>query len=711
MSQSQVLAGVLAIFIGLVGNIPASHAQADPGDHASHHPGAVAPDPLSPAMPAAPEAPSFPPPAGNMGMMEMMKEMMGPASPPPLPTLPTALPLAVPTPLPGPAVPAAPGSLAASPMVGPAGSAGGRPGGAMVGSAMGGGGCCGGGQGKPFYPALMDMPALTSEARRFIEAEGDRRLGTGTEQITTGQAELHRALGTADGAAVQRAAEGVRRGLFLVESGAAAEQAVSEGQAPTKVALTWFKSQSNVPGAGTVATDGMSMDAGLWGLSWFHVTLMGFLIAFLGAALAIYFARARRVAGLVERLDGKGNAEAKPADKPPPPAPAGGKAALPPAAAPAKPAGSTQQKLWSGPLRVAAIFDETPTVKTFRLMNPDGGPIPFTFQPGQFLSFSAEIDGRPIRRSYTIASAPTQRDYVELTVKREEHGAESRYLHDCVAVGDQLEVKGPSGVFTFTGSETDSIVLIAGGVGITPMMCITRFLTDRSYRGDIFLLYGVRNPQQLIFAEEFEYLRKRHSNFHFFATMSESDGTGWTGAKGLISKEFIANSVPDIARRRVHVCGPPPMLEAVQWALADLGVPKEKVKTESFAAPAPPPAPSPAKGGGAPAPAPDPVPPAKEAPGATAAPAAAPGDATVEFTKSGKSGALAPDQSVLEAAEAIGVSIDFVCRVGTCGTCVVPLTSGTVTMAVEEGLPPDQKARGIILACQAKSASSLTVDA
>lgn len=161
----------------------------------------------------------------------------------------------------------------------------------MGAAGMGGGGCCGGGEAKPFYPALMDMPALTPEARRFIEAEADRRLGAGTEQITTGQAELHRALGALDGGAVQVAAAGVRRGLLLVESGASAEQAMGEGQPPTKIALTWFKSQASVPGAGTLATGGMSMDDGPWGLSWFHVTLMVFLVAFLAAALAIHFAR------------------------------------------------------------------------------------------------------------------------------------------------------------------------------------------------------------------------------------------------------------------------------------------------------------------------------------------------------------------------------------------------------------------------------------
>jgi ferredoxin len=85
--------------------------------------------------------------------------------------------------------------------------------------------------------------------------------------------------------------------------------------------------------------------------------------------------------------------------------------------------------------------------------------------------------------------------------------------------------------------------------------------------------------------------------------------------------------------------------------------------------------------------------------------------AQVEFRKSGETGLLSPDQCVLEAAEAIGVAIDFSCRVGICGICVVPLIEGAVTMEVEEGLRPEDKARGIILACQAKSAGNLVVDA
>jgi ferredoxin len=146
------------------------------------------------------------------------------------------------------------------------------------------------------------------------------------------------------------------------------------------------------------------------------------------------------------------------------------------------------------------------------------------------------------------------------------------------------------------------------------------------------------------------------------------------------------------------------MMQAVKAQLAELGVPKEKIKTEAF---------GPALGA-APAPAATAVVPALEEvpvetiPTSSARPSA---QVEVKFRRSGKTGPLAPDQSVLEAAEAIGVSIDFSCRVGTCGTCVVPLLQGAVTMEVEDGLPPEEKARGIILACQAKSAGALVVDA
>ena len=591
-------------------------------------------------------------------------------------------------------------------------------------------GCMGGGGAKAFYPALMDMPSLTPEARRFIETEAGKRLGLGSEAITTGQAPIHQALSTNDPVAMLRAVAGVREGVLQFESGAAALRAMDEAQPPRQIALAWFKGQMSV-------ADGDAMAMSPWGLSWYHLATMAFLVAFMLGAFLIHYARLGRIGELVRRLAPAGPATAKPAvaadpvadAKPtaaPNPAAAGKSATATKPSAPAKPAAaegpgasaaqpatsadpaaaklaasapdSALKRPWSGKLRVNAIFDETPTVKTFRLTGLERGPIPFTFLPGQFLTFSAELDGKPIRRSYTIASSPTQRDYVEITVKREDQGVESRYLHDHVAVGDPIAVSGPTGAFTFTEADADSIVLISGGVGITPMMCVVRYLTDRSFPGDIFFIYGARTAQDFIFREELEYLEKRHPRLHLAVTMEKVENKPWTGAVGRISKEFVAHAVPDIARRRVHVCGPPPMMEAVKAQLLELGVAKEKIKTEAF---------GPAKGAVPPAAAPASAP--TPQPAADAAVSSA--QASIRFSKSNKDVPLAPDKSVLETAESVGVPIDFQCRVGTCGICKIQLLEGEVTMEVQEALTPEDKANKIILACQAKSIGNLVVEA
>jgi ferredoxin-NADP reductase len=179
---------------------------------------------------------------------------------------------------------------------------------------------------------------------------------------------------------------------------------------------------------------------------------------------------------------------------------------------------------WEGTLRVDEIVDETPLVKTFRLTRPEGGAIPFDYLPGQYLSIEVTPDGKTAKRSYTIASSPAYRERVELTVKREEHGLVSRYLHEALKVGDMLKASGPSGLFTFTGTEHDRIALIAAGVGITPVMSVVRYLTDTHWPGDIHLLLGFRNLDVFIFRRELETLAEQHRNLRVTTSFSGADG-------------------------------------------------------------------------------------------------------------------------------------------------------------------------------------------
>jgi ferredoxin-NADP reductase len=565
---------------------------------------------------------------------------------------------------------------------------------------------CGSQPKKQLYPQLMELPAMTPQARQAIETDARERINRGNAALVQAQSDYHRAMISNDTAAMSEAATRQRTALAEMISGTAALRALAEGQAPRQIALSWFREQMNLAPAAVEAGD----HAGPFGLSWFHVISMIAVGLLALALLAMGIARRQRSMALLNRLT------AVPVSKtaaPAPPAPSSIKPPAPPRAVP-PPRPAAPSKMWSGPLRIAAIVRETPHVKTFRLVEANGGPIPFTFAPGQFLTLTAEIEGHIARRSYTIASPPTRNSYVEVTVKREDEGEFSRFLHDKASVGQAIEVRGPTGAFTFDGGNADSIVLIAGGVGITPMMCVIRYLTDMSWPGEIFLVYAARSTDELIFREEVEYLQRRYQRLHAAVTVDvRTEGTAWMGLEGPITKDALAHAVPGIDKRRVHLCGPPAMMAAIRRMLSELGVPGAQIKTEAFG-PAtglvPPPVVSPSAPPASVARVIDQVEETTTAPDA-AVPAIGPATATLSFARSHTSAPLPPDKTVLEIAESIGVPIDYSCRVGTCGLCKTKLLAGNVTMEVQDALTPEDKAGGVILACQARSLGDVAVDA
>lgn len=504
---------------------------------------------------------------------------------------------------------------------------------------------------KALYPSLMELPDLPPEKREEVQRAAHERMKSGTDLMAQALDQLVKAAPTNDFAAMQEATAKLREGVARFDSGLAAHRAIAEGKDPRALAMQWFKFQMNLPGPSTAAEP-----HGLWGLSWEHLIAMALLIIFAAVMISMYFFKMRRAARLLQQLT------------------------------------TAPPRAWGGSLRVTRVFSETPAIKTLRLVDPAGGPIPFNFLAGQFLTLTVAKDGKTIKRAYTIASSPAQRDYVEVTVKREDQGVVSRLLCDETREGALLQIAAPQGVFTFTGAEANSIVLVGAGVGATPLMSVVRYLTDRGWAKPIYLLLSLRSPADFLFREELEYLQHRHPNLLVAATMTRADGTEWTGAKGRLTREFITQSVPDLPKHRVHICGPASMMDSVRSILLELGTLPENIKFEGFG----------------PAELPHERQAVVQAAMAGAAAATAP---TVAFTISGKSAPLPADTSVLEAAEHVGVPIDFSCRVGTCGLCKVKLLKGTVSMAVQDSLAPDEKARGIILACQAKAAANIEVEA
>ena len=540
---------------------------------------------------------------------------------------------------------------------------------------------------KALYPSLMELPELTPERRQELEQLAADRMHAGSAIMTAAFERLTAATQSGDAAAMQEANTQVREGRAQFESGVALRRAIGEGRAPRDIALAWFRREMNL-----VPLANLPQPHGLFGLSWFHYFTMFILSAFAVTMIGMYFHKMRRAEALVARLAGAPAAIALSPERQevsPPPVAAGALAGVRADTAPSFAADVTPSKAnaWTGLLRVSRIFQETPNVRSFRLTDPTGGMLPFAYLPGQFLTVTVEPDGQAIKRSYTIASSPAQHAFCEITVKREDQGAVSRFLHDRVAEGDTLQITAPSGKFTFVGHEATGIVLIAGGVGVTPMMSVVRYLTDRAWPNDIHLFYGVRAEADVIFREELEYVARRFANLHLVIAAEHVESPGWPHVTGRISRELLEARVSHLPTRRVHICGPPPMMNAVRSMLSDLGVPPEQIKTEIFIG--------------------------KERPVTPldAMPAAEAKVAVVTFARSRRTAMLPPSKTVLEASEDAGVNIEYSCRVGTCGVCRTKLLAGAVTMEVEDGLEPGDRSNNIILACQARATADIAVDA
>ncbi len=359
----------------------------------------------------------------------------------------------------------------------------------------------------------------------------------------------------------------------------------------------------------------------------------------------------------------------------------------------AKASGPKKKKFWQGELRIARIFDETHDVKTFRMVPVGGGALPFEHVAGQYLNLALTIDGKRVNRSYTIASSPTRANaYVEISVKKSPTGYGSKHLHETWKEGDTVKVSAPAGKFLFAGHEAERIVLLAGGVGITPAMSVIRSLTDRGWPGQMYLAFAVRTHADIIFNEELAYLQKRHANLHVLIVLSADPEHPWDGPRGHLTAKLLGDFVPKLTNGPIMMCGPTPMMVAMRKMLVDeLHIPDAEVHEEAFVSPPMPKTDAEAAAGMEPEPSAD-------------------GPIDCHFTKTDKRTEVV-GLTILEAAEECDVAIPFECRSGICGQCKTKLVSGRVTMEVQDALTAADRAKGLVLACQARPVANVVIDA
>ncbi|MFE3598131.1 2Fe-2S iron-sulfur cluster-binding protein [Streptomyces sp. NPDC059142] len=329
-------------------------------------------------------------------------------------------------------------------------------------------------------------------------------------------------------------------------------------------------------------------------------------------------------------------------------------------------------------VRVAEVRVETPSAVTLVLEDAGGKPGRFDFRPGQFFTLVADIDGRTVRRAYSASSAPGSRQ-LEVTVKQVEGGRFSTHAHRELRAGDRLAVRGPSGSFHAGPRPPEEIVLVAAGSGVTPMMSMIRArLAVRGGRDRIALLYSSRGEEEIIFAGELARLAKDHPD-RLSVTHVLTRRDGRLGADGVHRWVTGLSTAPDA---HYYVCGPEPLMDAVQGVLAGLGVPDERVHHERFAG-------------------------AADSGPATAVPQRM----TVE--RDGQTlgeVVVEPGQSLLDAGLAAGLPMPYSCTVGNCGDCMVRLRGGEVALSGPNCLTPRQEADGYVLTCVGCPLSEVVLD-
>ena len=291
----------------------------------------------------------------------------------------------------------------------------------------------------------------------------------------------------------------------------------------------------------------------------------------------------------------------------------------------------------------------------------------FDFQPGQFLTVRADIQGSDVRRSYSISSARSQlqRGELELGIRPVEGGVFSNWAATQLKAGDTLRVMPPDGRFTVQKQRAIHRVGFAAGSGITPMMSMTMWAWDSGEMPDIAFVHAARKPADIIFKRRLEQFASRVPGLQLRFTVEEVDPFEvWSGFRGRLNQIMLGLMAPDYLEREVFCCGPEPFMRSVREMLAALGYDMARYHEESFAAPA-----------------------FEEVP-VTAEPPQA--DSEVHFTASGVTAACDGTETVLAVAKRAGLSIPSSCNFGLCGTCKVQKTAGEVTMVHNGGISDEE---------------------
>ena len=227
---------------------------------------------------------------------------------------------------------------------------------------------------------------------------------------------------------------------------------------------------------------------------------------------------------------------------------------------------------------VTEVIQRTPHIKSFRFTAPDE----MSFMAGQIFILTIKVEGKDATKHFSFSNAPTEKSYIEFT-KRITGSSFSGALN-ILKPGDRAHIRMPYGTFTFEEKDR-KIAFITGGIGITCVRSICKYICDMNLKTDVILLYSSKTVRDIVFYKDFDIMSSQHRNIRVVYTQTSPnvDRDAWPGRIGRISGNVIEEEIPDLFERMFYLTGPPGMVDSISIMLKDeLQIAEDKIKQERF---------------------------------------------------------------------------------------------------------------------------------
>lgn len=336
-------------------------------------------------------------------------------------------------------------------------------------------------------------------------------------------------------------------------------------------------------------------------------------------------------------------------------------------------------------LKVKQIVQETKDAISIVFEQPQNK---IHYKSGQFLTLISSIQGKEVRRAYSLCSSPFTDADLAVTVKRVDLGLMSNWLPDNLKAGQSIRIMEPMGQFTteFDAKRKRHLIMFAGGSGITPMMSIIKSILSQEPESILSLIYCNRDIDSIIFKHTLEKFETEYEGRVHVIHVLDNAPMNWQGYSGLLNHEMLTKlfeRIPNwgIDKTTYLMCGPEGMMKNVETLLAALQIPQEKIFKESFVQGT---INKEAK---------------KEEATAGVGGELVAREVTVRYDNQEFKFVVQPDATILQTALDQGIDLPYSCQSGLCTACRGKCLSGQVKLDEEEGLSKSERAEGYVLTC------------